>query len=512
MIYRFESFELDTDAFELRRDGALLAAEPQTLLILKYLLEQRHRMVSKANLHEEIWDGRAISDWAVSAGIKSVRQVLGDTGSTRKFLRTVHGKGFRFIANVRVEGKNTPSPQTEAGHPSIAVIPFENLSPPDMTLEDAQRDYFADGISEDLLTDLSKIPELTVASRNACFAIKQQRLEVRDIGLKLGVDHVLEGSVRQQGGRLRLNVQLSETGSGRQIWADRFEGSSNETFALQDDINAKIISSLQLRLTMPKARRGTISHEAYDQCLRGRAEYYRYTPVHMAKALAFFERATEIDPNYADAYAYQSYCRTAIFVFAMPGSDSNLDTALKLADTAIRLDETSAVAHARRGWILGYENRPQEVVASYEAAIALDPNNAEVFHGYGETLNRLGQAEKALPLLERALGFDSFMPPSWIFPKAHSFALMRRNEEALDLILTVLDRVAGFVPARVQLVRVYHELGDAENAIKTVEAIRGIAPKYSLKNAARMFPYPQAEERERLQSALSKAGMAAGSA
>lgn len=452
MIYRFESFELDTDAFELKREGVLLAAEPQTLLILKYLLEQRHRMVSKADLLEEIWEGRAISDWAVSAGIKSVRQVLGDTGTERKFLRTVHGKGFRFVAEVSIAGQAAPALQTAAKLPSLAVIPFENLSPPDTSVEEAQRDYFADGISEDLLTDLSKIPGLTVASRNACFAMKQQRLEVRDIGRKLGVNHVLEGSVRQQGGRLRLNVQLSETETGRQIWADRYEGSSNETFVLQDDINAKIISSLQLRLTMPKARRGTSSHEAYDQCLRGRAEYYRYTPIHMAKALTFFERATEIDPNYADAYAYQSYCRTAIFVFAIPGSDSNLKTALKLADTAIRLDESSAVAHARRGWILGYENRQEEVIESYEAAVALDPENAEVFHGYGETLNRLGQAEKALPLLERALGFDSFMPPSWIFPKAHSFTLMRRNEEALDLLLTVLDRVPGFVPARVQLV------------------------------------------------------------
>lgn len=118
-----------------------------------------------------------------------------------------------------------------------------HLTRPDPTIEDGQRDYFSDGISEDLLTDLSKIPELTVASRNACFAIKQQRLEVQEIGQKLGVDHVLEGSIRQQSGRLRLNVQLSETGTGRQIWAQRFEGNSNETFALQDETNAKPVGT-----------------------------------------------------------------------------------------------------------------------------------------------------------------------------------------------------------------------------------------------------------------------------
>ncbi|MFK8034538.1 MAG: winged helix-turn-helix domain-containing tetratricopeptide repeat protein, partial [Hyphomicrobiales bacterium] len=421
MIYRFAPFELNTDAFELKCDGELISAEPQTLLILIYLLEQRHRMVSKTDLLDEIWQGRAISDWAVSAGIKSVRQVLGDTATERKFLRTVHGKGFRFVGQVSIAGDTAPVPQSVTNHPSLAVIPFENLSPPIATEEDAQRDYFADGISEDLLTDLSKIPELKISSRNACFAIKKQRLEVQEIGQKLNVDHVLEGSIRQQGGRLRINVQLSETLNGRQIWAERFEGSSNETFALQDELNAKIIASLQLRLTMPKARRGTTSHEAYDQCLRGRAEYYRYTPIHMAKALTFFENATRIDPNYSDAFAYQSYCRTAIFVFALPGSDNNLDTALSLADRAILLDKTSAVARARRGWVLGYENRPEEAIASFEAAIKLDPENAEVFHSYGETLNRLGQADNALPLLDRALGFDSFVPPSWIFPKAHSY-------------------------------------------------------------------------------------------
>ncbi len=497
MKFLWDHFELDTDRFELCGNSKVIAVEPQTLHILVYLIENRHRLVSREDLIEHIWQGRAVSDWAISAGIKSARLALGDTKTPRTHIKTIHGQGFRFIGHIT----NFPPTKPTSSAPTLIVVPLENLG------ANSEEDYFADGISEDLITDLSQVEGLQVASRNASFSIKQQRLDTAELAARFHVSHVLEGSVRRHNNALRINAQLVDAKGGRQIWAERFDGSGPDTFALQDEINAKIVNSLKLHLTTPKARRGTSSYEAYDMLLRGRSEYYLYTPPHMAKALSYFERAVAFDPAYAEAYAHQSYCRTSTFVFAWPGSDPTLEPALQIARKAVSLDENSAVSHARLGWVQGFLGQDEEAIASFERAVSLDPESADAFQAYGETMNRLGQPEKALPLLDKAFGIESFLPHSWAFTKGHSFALLKRHEEALELLLSVLERVPGFIPARVQLVRVYYEMKRYDDAKATVASIAKFAPKYSLINARRMFPYPQEQERNRLYTALETSGM-----
>jgi TolB-like protein len=389
--------------------------------------------------------------------------------------------------------------------PSIAVLPFKSQG------GDSEQEYFADGITEDLITDLSKISGLIVAARNSSFAFRNKDLDTREIAQRLGVRHILSGSVRRAGNRIRINAELVEAEFGDQLWADRFDGDFADIFVLQDDINTRIVCSLKVHLTPSEIddtrRQEPPDPEAYDLCLKGRSEYYRYTPQALAKASGFFEQATVKDPNYAEAYAYLSYCRTSAHVFAMPGSDDTFEPAIALAEKAITLNDRSAVAYARLGWIQGFLGRSEEAMRNFEKSIAIDPRNAEAFYAYGETMNRLGNPQKAMPLLEKAFSIDTFVPPAWEFAKGHSYVLMQRHDEAVSEFLPIINRVPGFVPARVQLARTYAEMDRISDAEDIVRSIREIAPKYSLRSAARMFPYPDDANRTTLIGALKMAGL-----
>jgi Tfp pilus assembly protein PilF len=217
--------------------------------------------------------------------------------------------------------------------------------------------------------------------------------------------------------------------------------------------------------------------------------------------------AATLDPMFADAFAQQAYCRTTLYVFGLPSADKTLGPAEALARQAIKLDNSSALGHARLGWILGYGSKPEETIVAFEAAVACDPENAEVYHACGETMNRLAQPERAEPLLQTAFSKDSFFPPSWEFPQGHTKILVGEHVSAIGHFLSVQERVERFIPARVQLTRAYWEAGDHLAASRTVAEISTIAPKCSLAHAARMFPYPIAKERSRLLNALAGAGM-----
>jgi adenylate cyclase len=389
--------------------------------------------------------------------------------------------------------------------PSVAVLPFTNMS------SDPEQEYFADGMTEDLITDLSKMSGLFVIARNSSFAFKGKSVDVTEIGQKLGVRHVLEGSVRRAGNRIRINAQLIDAGTGGHQWAERYDGDFDDIFALQDNITAKIISALEVHLTSADRksadRKPTHSAEAYDLYLKGRSEYYFYAPDHLANAKQYLEKAIEIDPNYAEAYGYLSYCHTTAYLFMWPGADETLDRAIALAEKSVELNDTSAVAYTRLGWVQGYLGHFDEAIANFETAITLDPRNAEAFYAFGETMNRAGKPARALPLFEKAFGIDKIVPPSWDFAVGSAYLSMRRYDEALAKLLPVIERVPGFLPARVQLARAYSEMDRLADAKREVEAILEIAPKFTMKNAFRMFPYPNEEDRRRLLDGLRDAGL-----
>lgn len=494
-IWTFGEFRFDTGASELVRNEESVKAEPQTLRLLAYLIRNRDRVVSREDLIREIWEARAISDWAVSAAIKAVRTSLGDTGREKAYVRTVHSRGFRFIAPVR---ENT-RPQVQASDGATVLVRAFRPSPPE-----PEHVYLAEGLTEDLITDLSRRPELSVLSLNATRAVGTGVPSA-----ELGVRHIVEGSVRQMEGAIRINLSVLDGLGQRQVWAERFDFDRSALIAAQDQISARVAGVLVPGASEQQHRAGgTRNSEAYDAYLKGRYAYFRYDPKAFVDALAQFERATELDPQFADAFAQQAYCRTTLFVFGLPGADTTLARAEALARKAIALEPGSALAHARLGWALGYGGVLEPVLAAFNAAQACDPGNPEVALAFGETLNRLAQPERAQQVLETAFAQDLYVPPSWEFAKGHAKLLLGEVDAAIVHFRSVLSRVERFVPARVQLIRALWVNGELPEARNELESLRSVAPKYSRAHAQRMFPYPDQAVRDSLDMALDQAGLA----
>jgi adenylate cyclase len=295
--YLFEEYAFDTDRRELRRGADAVTVAPQVFDLLDYLIRNRERVVSKDDLINAVWNGRSVSDAALTTRLNVARSAIGDSGEEQRLIRTLPRKGFRFVGQVREarEGASqNPGDAPEGApavpdKPSIAVLPFENLS------GDPEQEYFADSIAEDVLTTLSKIQELLVIARNSSFVFKGQLRDIREIGRMLGARYVLEGSVRKAGNRVRLSTQLIDSLNGSHVWADRFEGDLDDVFALQDRITQDIVAALEVRLTFGEQARvwskRTGSPLAYEHFFKGRALFINFARHTHAQARSEFERA-----------------------------------------------------------------------------------------------------------------------------------------------------------------------------------------------------------------------------
>ena len=492
-IWRFGPFVFNEATSELLKDDKAVPIEPQSLLLLGFLIRHRHGVVSRDDLVEAIWQGRAVSDWAISGAVKALRNALGDTTPERQFVRTVHSRGYRFVAQATA----TPIDPQAQERPTVLVRIFRTPRP------EAGLDYLAEGLAEDLIMGLSGKPNWRVLSYNTARALKDEIPSAHH-----GVTTIIDGSIRQSGDTIRINVSVLDGTGAHQIWAESFDLTAGSLLAGHDMICERLIAVLSPGEHVTRSRqRGTQSSAAYDHYQKGRYAYFRYEPMAFMDALSDFCRATEIDPTFANAYAQQAYCRCTLHVFGLPMADRTLREAEALARKAIELDPTSALGHVRLGWVLGYCGKPDETIEAFETALRLEPNNAEVYHAYGETMNRLAQPEKAAPLLDAVFSKDSFLPPSWEFPQGHTEILLGHHEPAIDHFQSVLERLERFIPARVQLVRALWEAGNTAEAERNVTAIKAFAPKYSLAHAARMFPYPVDVQKARLIDALSGAGM-----
>ena len=392
--------------------------------------------------------------------------------------------------------------------PSIAVLPFANMS------GDPEQDYFSDGLVEDLITDISKISGLFVIARNSSFAFKGQAGDVREIARKLGVQHVVEGSVRKMGSKLRINAQLIDAASGGHLWAERYDGDMANVFAFQDDIREQIVAALEVSLTPSDRalaeRKPTDSVEAYDLLLKGRASFYNFTREHHLAAVKCLEAAIEIDPKFADAYGYLSFCHFYGWAFMWPGFDDDLDRAYELAEKGVALDGTSPIALARLGWIQTILRRYRQAIANFETAIALAPNNAEAYAEFGAVLCYWGDPTRALEMLGKAFTIDTIVPSNWEFRLGQPHLLLREYGEALAAFDRAIERAPKFIPAQMHAAWAYVELSRLDDARAAIEQVLEFAPQYTLKAVGRIYPYRLDEHRNRMLDSLRKAGLPEG--
>jgi TolB-like protein/Flp pilus assembly protein TadD len=392
--------------------------------------------------------------------------------------------------------------------PSIAVLPFDNMS------DDADQEYFSDGLAEDLITDLSKISGLFVVARNSAFAYKGQPIDVRRVAEELGVRHVLEGSVRKAGGKVRINAQLIDAQTGGHIWADRYDGDLEDIFSLQDTITAQIVSALQVTLTSTdKAlteRKPTDSVEAYDLFLKGRANFYNFAPEHMLQAKECFEAAIEIDPNFGDAYAYLSYCHFVGWVHMRPGFDNGLNQSYELAQRGVALDDTSAHALAALGHVQTVLGHAAQGIKNSEKATALAANDVQVLAALGQSLNRVGNPERGLEILDKAIGMETVVPPSVEYYAGLSHLLLRHYDDALAYLQRTAERAPKFIPTYPLLAWAYVELGRPSDARGAIKTFLELVPQFTVKKAAERWSYGSDEDHERFLDALLKAGLPEG--
>ncbi|MCP3406732.1 winged helix-turn-helix domain-containing protein [Bradyrhizobium sp. CCGB01] len=388
MRFLFEDYALDTDRRELQRATDVIVVTPQVFDLLEYLIRNRERVVSKDDLINAVWKGRIVSDAALTTRLNAARSAIGDTGEKQHLIKTLPRKGFRFVGAVqeaRGPANETVGPveRTDDTAPrlSIVVLPFANLS------DDRERDYFVDGITESLTTDLSRINGSFVIARNSAASYKGKAVDVRQVGRELNVRYVLEGSVQRSGKRLRMNVQLIDAKSGQHLWADRFEKPVVDLFDMQDEIVSRLANTLGAQLIEAEARRAerTLHPDAMDLYFQGRAWLMKgFSLECVTQARSFFERSLEFDPGNVEAMIGLASVDTTIAAsFTTDDGPARLAAAEAMVNQALSIRPNYTSAHSARGWVQIFTNRAAQGIREFEHALALDSNRANAHAALG---------------------------------------------------------------------------------------------------------------------------------
>ncbi len=409
------------------------------------------------------------------------------------------------------------APLTLPSRPSIAVLPFDNLS------GDPAQAYFADGLTEDLITDLSKVAGLFVIARNSTFAYKGKAQDIREVAKALGVRFVLEGSVRRSGNDLRINAQLIDATSGGHVWADRYDGDLKNVFELQDKVTRNVVAALSVELTKDDkarvTRRGTENAQAYDVFLKGWQHYLRQTPEDFRAAIDHFDKAVELDPKYGRAYAalaatyWEAYTRYWLVPLGMRNPHAVLSQAERFLGKAM-VDPTP-LAHQVASAMRLHAQQHDDAIAEAKRGIASDPNDPDGYVAMANVLSFTGKPREAFELVERAIRLNPHYPPHYLYQLALAQFGMNRLDEAAASLERALARNGDDYWSQRLLLAIYGLLDRREDAAKLIAAIkgkdqRGRAASFdplTIKAVAYWHPYANPDDAERFAGGLRKAGV-----
>src|SRR6266852_4297664 len=388
--------------------------------------------------------------------------------------------------------------------PSIAVLPFTNLS------GDREQEYFSDGITDDIIAALSRLPGLFVIDRNSTFTYKGKPVKAQQVSRELGVRYVLEGSVRKAGDQVRITAQLADATTGADLWAVRYDRPMRDIFSLQDEIVRRIVTTLNLQLDLMQrgadVRQTTDNLEAYDDFLRGLEYRQTLSEDGIAKARQMFEKAIVLDPKYAKAYAYMGISYWTDWVQQWTHDPHTLDRAFQLGQRAIALDDSLAFAHMVLGETYVFKMQYDQATAEAERAIALDPNSAVGYRALAEIMYFSGKPAEAIGLAEKAMRLDPRNRDLYLFFEGESYTQMGRYEEAIPILKRHLARYPNNVGARSTLVGNYTELGREDEARAEAAEVMRISPLFSL-DAWVQIPFKDPAWRKRYYADLRKAGL-----
>ncbi len=517
MAFQFEDFLLDPERRELRRANSLVALEPQVFDLLTHLIRNRDRVVTRDNLLDAIWNGRVVSDSTLASRINAARRAINDTGEEQRLIRTVARKGVRFVGDVvetrkpdalsAPDAAKQPSALPLPDRPAIAVLPFTNMS------GDAEQEYFSDGISEDIITALSKLRWFFVIARNSSFIYKGRTVHLRQVAEELGVRYVVEGSVRRGGDRVRITAQLNDVTTGSHLWAERYDRELANVFAVQDEITERIVAAIEPQLYAAESfraqRKPPGSLDAWDLVMRALSHYWRVTRQDHVVAQALLEKAITLDPSYGKAlgvlgtsYMFTAHMGWMDMAAAMPLAE-------RAATAAVRADDEDPWAHNALGHVHLFARRFEDSLAEFETALRLNPNFALAQGYYGLALSYCGRWQDADEAVRRAIRLSPRDPyaPVYFGIKAYARFLGGDYEEAIRLAQESLRQRSDFVGAHRVLVSAAGMAGRIELARSALQELRRAQPNVSLAWIAEFMPIKLATDRDRYLDGFRRAGL-----
>ena len=518
MQFLFEDLVLDVDRRELRRGSDAIPVEPQVFDLLVYLVQNRKRVVTKDDLIEAVWHGRIVTESTLTSRINAARNAVGDSGSEQRLIRTVPRKGLRFVGEVRQapvaatppaakEAPATPwSEPSQRDLPAIAVLPFTNMS------GDPEQEYFSDGISEDIITALSKLRWFFVIARNSSFMYKGKSVDLRQVAADLGVRYVLEGSVRKVGDRVRITAQLNDVSTNSHLWAERYDRALADVFAVQDEITEAIVAAIEPQLYAAEnfraQRKPPDSMDAWDLVMRALSHYWRVTRQDHVVAQALLEKAIAIDPNYGQALGVLA----TSYIFTAHMGWMEMTAAVPLAEraalAAARQDSEDPWAHNALGHVYLFARRFDDSLKEFELALRLNPSFALAQGYYGSSLCYCGRWEDADAAANRALRLSPRGPYSPVYLGIAAFAqfLGRKYDTAIQLCRDALRERADFVGAHRVLTAAAGMTGETDVARAALAECRRAQPNISLAWIAQYLPLRK-DQLERFLEGMRCAGL-----
>ena len=513
MLYRFDRFELDTAKAELRSAGDVLPIEPQVFALLAVLVEHRERLVSKDEIIEKVWDGRIVSESAVSSRIKSARQALGDDGRAQRFIRTLHRQGFRFVAETTVVRPSLPertpaeAPIITSARPSIAITSFRLVG------DAGPLAPIAEALPHELITELARLRWLFVTARGSSFRVSTADTDVREIGRLLGVTYCLSGTVDVAGTRLTVTVELHDTRNGGVVWADSYSTSIDDVHAVRAEIRAGVLAALDVRIPLHEAevaRLGGTEHlDAWAAYHLGLQHLYRFNRKDSAAAARLFERAIERDPGFARAHAGLSFVHfQTAFLHHTDERAREIALARACAERGLELDPVDPFVNFTMGRSFWLEGELDSSLPWLDRAITLCPNYAQGIYARAWTEALTHHGPDSREHVDLAMRLSPLDPMYYAMLGTRAFAHMDMGDDVEAV--TWAERAARSPGAHVLIAMIAaaaHALGgDAQRAGAWAANVRERNPALTRADFFSAFPMKSEAMRARISRALSQLG------
>ncbi len=541
---------VDAATDRIRQGATEHKLESRMMAVLVYLATRAGEVVTREELERDIWHGRVVGYDALTGCVTKLRKILGDDSRQPRYIETIAKKGYRLIAQVNPI--QAPSPESipervstpavnrprrvlprwsivaaallviaavsgvlfktggtravfdETEKPSIAVLPFDNLS------NDAAQDYFSNGITADITTALSNHSGLFVIAHPSAASFKGQDVDINRAAGALGVRYILQGSVRRTASRLRVNAQLIDARSGVHLWAERYDREMQDVLEVQDEIAGRIVGALEVKLTEEEkqrtARRYTVSADAYDAFLRGQDYYVRYTYEDNLQAQAAYQRALDLDPDFARAYSALALTYTADHRFWHADAAAR-ERALALAEKAVALDAASPQTHWTLGHVHLHRREFAQAVEAAQQAIRLNPNSADSYIVLASSLTYQGEAIAALPLVRKAMRLNPQYQAPYALALGRAYYFLDRYEDAVAALRDAVERNANLLSSYVYLTAALSELGRSDDAAWTAAQLRMLVPEFKVSDVNDMLPIESAARLTVMTERLRRAGL-----